>query len=79
MALDNTSKLDDIYQDELGALYRVIGFQPNPTVIVERTTDNKRSTHAIGCRNAEMFTRIGTLARPMNADNAPRGDEEIEP
>ena len=72
MALEHFPAPGDIYQDKQGNLYRVIGFQPNPTVTIEQITrsdgtpldeysDRPKQTHAIGCRNAEPFTKIGAF------------------
>ncbi len=69
MPLQHDSTPHDLYQHENGSLYRVVGYQPNPTVILEQITEHDGSpvpkerliqvTHAIGCLNAEPFTLIG--------------------
>ena len=62
--LEYTAKAGDIYTSDEGNVYRVVGYQPSPTVILERLTEleccfgHPRETHAVGCRNAERFTRL---------------------
>lgn len=72
MGLKHNVELGDLYIDDAGAIYRVIGYQPNPTVHLERLTDAAAKpihdrenaqlfeTHAVGCLNAERF-------RPLKA------------
>ena len=63
MALKNNTKTGDIYK-RYGVLYRVCGFQPNPTVILEQIYPideyaGLQETHAVGCLNAEEFEFVG--------------------
>lgn len=65
MPLEHSAEPGDIYLRD-GAVYRVVGYQPSPTVILERLIgpeetapgDQITETHAVGCLNAERFTRL---------------------
>ena len=63
--LERSAEPGDIYQRDDGSIYRVVGYQQNPTVILERligpdetASSDVRETHAVGCLNAEVFTRL---------------------
>ena len=51
MALERSPENGDIYQREDGSLYRVIGYQPNPTIILERITgpDGSQLKAGVNC------------------------------
>lgn len=63
----------DIVQKDDGSLWFVVGYQPNPTVILQQIThedgspviydDPTRETHAVGSLNAERFKKLGTFKR----------------
>lgn len=74
MALETNSEPGDIYQENDGSLWKVIGYQPNPTIIIQQITEQngepldpedgrRQQSHAVGCLNAEPFTKIGTFAK----------------
>ena len=58
----------DLYRNDEGSTYRVLGYQPAPTVILERVLDRHgvpvsemerdQEHHAVDCLNAKMFTRL---------------------
>ncbi len=63
--LEHDPKTGDFYQHDDGSIYRVIGYQPSPTVILEQLIGpddtlpgEGRETHAVGCLNAGLFTRL---------------------
>lgn len=67
--LEYNAEPGDIYITDESAVYRVVGYQISPTVILERITfpfkkneeggwDYHRETHAVGCLNAKRFTRL---------------------
>ena len=68
MALEANPKSGDLYVDEWGHVWKVTGYQPNPTVHIERVDapdrditdrhDPYRQVHAIGCLNATSFHRL---------------------
>lgn len=63
------AKPHDLYRGPDG-VYLVIGYQPNPTVIIQRVlnSDMRPVVHqqqqhvAVGCLNAEEYSRIGPAA-----------------
>ena len=73
MGLKSNAEPGDIYQGEDGALYKVVGYQPSPTVTLAKITmwdgepipplSVQQETHAIDCLNAKPFTKIGTFDR----------------
>ncbi len=71
MALKHNPEPGDIYQHTDGSLYRVTGYQPSPTVHLEKMADGAGEAddqmpleiHAVGCLNAEPFTKIGTFKK----------------
>ncbi len=63
--LEHSAKPGDLYQHDDGFVYRVIGYQSSPTVILERligpddsAPGDGRETHAVNCLNATHFTRL---------------------
>lgn len=65
MPLEHNAKPGDLYVTESGTVWRVIGYQSQPTVTLERLIgpDEEAAgpvvqTHAVGCRNAEMFEPV---------------------
>jgi len=65
--LERNAAIGDIYLHDDGSLFRVIGYQPNPTVIVEKVAHGPdgpgspigvRESHAINCENAREFTKL---------------------
>ena len=65
MALEYDAKPGDIYVTPDGEVWRVLGYQANPTVLLERlvgindsVNGHPQETHAVGCLNAEKFKRL---------------------
>ena len=72
MAGFHEAKPQDIYQHKDGSLYRVVGVQQSPTVIIEKFTNVlgrplrdeqlPQEHHAVDCLNAANFKRLGTFS-----------------
>lgn len=68
-----------LYQRDDGSLYVVVGVCHEPTVTLQKLSDefmapvsgsgDIRETHAIGCLNADAFTKVGSyILRSGRAD-----------
>lgn len=70
MPLERNANPGDLYLKD-GHVWRVVGYQANPTVILERLIGPNeigcgevRETHAVGCLNAEPFIRVKPAEEP---------------
>lgn len=53
-----SSKPGEIYRDDTGALWEVIGYINNPAAILRNVRTDEQHVEVIGCLNADRFTRL---------------------
>lgn len=60
-------RLDDIFRDQDGYLWEVVGICTEPTAIVRKLASGEQEQHVIGCRNWESKWSAGPLRAPREA------------
>lgn len=67
-------RLRDVYRDNGGALWEVVGLCTEPTAIVQNVVTGEKEHHVIGCSNWQSKWQSGPLRAP-----APSGLKEEMP